>query len=184
MSQTFLNDSHFHGRLRTAAPGLFWLGLVMVVLGLAAILFPIFATLAATALTGWLLLLFGLFALYGGFSIHGTGPFFGAVLLGLLALGAGFFLIFSPLAGAVALTLLVGVIFMLQGAFELVFAMEMRPFQAWGGMLISGVASIVVALIIIAGWPRISLIALGILLGVNFLTTGIAYLAASRTFKV
>ncbi len=50
-------------------------------------------------------------------------------------------------------------------------------------MLISGIASIVVAPIIIDDWPRISLIALGILLGVNFLTTGFAYLAAARAFK-
>lgn len=183
MTGTYLTDNHFHGRLRRAAPGLFWLGVVMMLLGLAAILFPFLATLAATVLVGWLLLLFGLFALFGAFSIHGTGPFFGAALLGLLALGAGCFLVFSPLAGAVALTLIAGIIFMLQGAVELVFAVEMRPVRGWAGMLISGIASIVVALIIIAYWPRISLIALGILLGVNFLTTGFAYIATSRAFK-
>jgi len=183
MSGTFLGDNLFHGRLRTAAPGLFWLGLVMVLLGLAAIFFPMVATLAATVLVGWLLLLFGLFALFGAFSIHGTGPFFAALLLGLLAFAAGFFLLFSPLAGAVALTLLAGITFLMQGAFELVFAFEMRPVGGWIGMALSGIASVVVALIIIAGWPGISLIVLGILLGVNFLTTGLAYLAASRAFR-
>lgn len=178
-----MSDNHFHGRLRSAAPGLFWLGVVMALLGLAAILFPIVATLAATALVGWLILIFGLFALFGAFSIHGTGPFFAALLLGLLALAAGSFLLFSPLTGAVALTLIAGVILMFQGAFELVFAAEMRPARGWAGMLLSGIASIVVALIIIDGWPAISLIALGILLGVNFLTTGIAYIATARAFK-
>jgi uncharacterized membrane protein HdeD (DUF308 family) len=178
MSGTFLTDTHFHGRLRSAAPGLFWLGVVMALLGLAAILFPMLATLAATVMVGWLILIFGLFALFGAFSIHGTGPFFAALLLGLLALAAGSFLLFSPLAGAVALTLVAGVILMLQGAFEL------RPAKGWGGMLVSGIASIVVAMIIIDRWPAISLIALGILLGVNFLTTGIAYIATSRAFKV
>jgi uncharacterized membrane protein HdeD (DUF308 family) len=183
MSGTHLTDTHFHGRLRSAAPGLFWLGVVMALLGLAAILFPMLATLAATVMVGWLILIFGLFALFGAFSIHGTGPFFAALLLGLLALAAGSFLLFSPLAGAVALTLVAGVILMLQGAFELVFAAEMRPAQGWGGMLVSGIASIVVAMIIIDRWPAISLIALGILLGVNFLTTGIAYIATSRAFN-
>ncbi len=183
MSGVFSGDSIFHGRLRRAAPGLFWLGLVMVLLGLAAIFFPMVATLAATVLVGWLLLVFGVFALFGAFSIHGTGPFFAALVLGLLALAAGFFLLFSPLAGAVALTLLAGIIFLLQGAFELVFAVEMRPVGGWIGMLLSGIASIIVALFIIAFWPGISLILLGILLGVNFLTTGFAYLAASRSFR-
>jgi uncharacterized membrane protein HdeD (DUF308 family) len=141
------------------------------------------ATLAATVLVGWLLLLFGMFALFGAFSIHGTGPFFAALLLGLLSFAAGFFLLFSPLAGAVALTFLAVVTFLMQGAFELVFAVEMRPHGSWVGMLLSGISSIAVALIIIALWPGISLIALGILLGVNFLTTGLAYLAASRGFR-
>lgn len=183
MSTMFSNDNIFHGRLRNAAPGLFWLGLVMVLLGLAAILFPIVATLAATVLVGWLLVLFGIFALAGAFCIPGTGHFFAALLLGLLALAAGFFLLFSPQDGAVALTLLAGVTFLAQGSFEMAFALQMRPYRHWGGMLLSGIASIMVALFIILLWPGISLIVLGVLLGVNFLTTGFAYIAASRTFR-
>ena len=94
------------------------------------------------------------------------------------------FLLFHPLAGAVVLTLIVGVIFMLQGASELVFALEIRPRGGWVGMLVSGIASIAVALIIVAGWPGISIVVLGVLLGVNFLTTGFGYIAASRAFRL
>ena len=46
--------------------------------------------------------------------------------------------------------------------------------RGWVGMLISGIASIVMAFLIAAGWPAISVIVLGILLGVNFLSTGLA----------
>ena len=119
----------------------------------------------------------------GAFSIHGTGPFFGALLLGLLSLAAGVFLLFNPLAGAVALTLMVGVILLWQGAFEIYFAFEMRPHTGWVGMLISGIASIVMALLIIVGWPGISVILLGILLGVNFISSGVGYIWVSRALK-
>ena len=61
MSETFLTDIQFHGRLRRAAPGLVWLGVVIALLGLAAILFPMLETLAATVMVGWLILIFGLF---------------------------------------------------------------------------------------------------------------------------
>ena len=173
----------FRHRLHGASGRLFWLGLAMLVLGIAAILFPIFATLVAALLVGWVLLLSGILMLAGAFHIHGTGPFFGALLFGLLSLAAGVFLLFNPLAGAVALTLMVGLIFMFQGAFEIFFAFEVRPYGGWVGMLISGLASIVVAVAILAGWPGISVIVLGILLGINFITTGLGYMFLSRALR-
>ncbi|HYM04279.1 MAG TPA: DUF308 domain-containing protein [Stellaceae bacterium] len=183
MSNPSFVDSLFHGRLRAASGRLFWLGLAMVVIGAAAIVFPIVSTLVAALLVGWVLLISGVVTLAGSFSIHGTGPFFAALLLGLLSIVAGVFLLFNPLAGAVALTLMVGVIFMVQGAFEMIFAFEMRPHSGWVGMLLSAVASIVMAILIVASWPAISVIVLGILLGVNFISTGLGYIAVSRALK-
>ena len=180
MSGTSSVDSLFHNRLRAASGRLFWLGLLMVALGIAAIVFPMISTLVATLLVGWVFLIFGVFSLYGSFSIHGTGPFFAALLLGLLSIVAGVYLLFNPLAGAAVLALVVGVLFMFEGAFEIFFAFEMRPHPSWVGMLISGIASIVLAVLIVAGWPAISVILLGILLGVNFLSTGFAYIFVSR----
>jgi uncharacterized membrane protein HdeD (DUF308 family) len=182
MSQP-IQAPHFHDRLRQASPRLFWLGLVLVVLGVAAIAFPEFSTFAATLLVGWVLLISGIAIFVSSFWIHGTGPFFGANLFGLLSAAAGVFLLFNPLAGAVTLTLVVGLMFMFQGAAELFFALEARPANGWVGMLLSGIASIILAIIIVSGWPGISLIVLGILLGINFITTGFAYIAVSRAFK-
>ena len=96
MSDTSLGHHPFGERLRTVSGKLFWLGVALVILGLAAIVFPIVSTLVAVFLVGWLLLISGLFTFYGAFSIHGTGPFFGALLLGLLSIAAGiFFLAFA-----------------------------------------------------------------------------------------
>jgi uncharacterized membrane protein HdeD (DUF308 family) len=160
-----------------------WLGIAMVILGIAAIAFPIFSTLVAALLVGWVFLISGIFFLVGVFSIHGTGPFFGALLLSLLSIAGGVFLLFNPLAGAIALTLIVGILFMIQGAFEVFFAFETRPHSGWVGMLISGIASVVMAILIAAGWPAVSVIVLGILLGVNLLTTGFAYIFVSRSLR-
>jgi uncharacterized membrane protein HdeD (DUF308 family) len=177
------SESLFHGRLRSSSTKLLWLGLALLALGIVALVFPIFSTLVAAIFVGWVFLISGGVTFFGAFSIHGTGPFFGALLLGLLSLAAGAFLLFNPLAAAVALTLLVGVIFIFQGAFEVFFAFETRPHDGWIGMLISGIASIVMAVLIAAGWPAISLVVLGILLGVNLITTGIGYLMISRSLR-
>lgn len=175
--------SLFHGRLRAASGKLFWLGLVLVVLGIAAIVFPMISTLVATLFVGWVLLIAGVVGIVGSFQIHGTGPFFGALLLGLLSAAAGLFLLLNPLAGALALTLMLGVLFVLQGTSEIVFAFEIRPNGAWVGMLLSGIASLAVAVLIAVGWPGISVIALGILLGVNFVSSGLSYIYISRMLR-
>src|SRR5262249_22228425 len=155
----------FHSRLRASGTRLFWLGLAMTVVGIVALVFPLVSTIVAALLVGWSLLFSGAFLFAGAFSIHGTGPFFGALLLSLLSLAGGVFLLWNPVAGAVALTLVLGFILLIQGAFEIFFALETRPHAGWSAVLISGIASAVLAVLIAAGWPRISLIALGILLG-------------------
>lgn len=183
MSTTLTHESPFHRQLRSSSNKLLWLGLAILAVGIAALVFPMISTLVAALFVGWIFLISGAFLFVGSFSIHGTGPFFGALLLSLLSVVAGVFLIFNPLAGAVALTLVVGVIFIFQGAFEIFFAFETRPHDGWVGMLISGLASVVLAVLIAAGWPAISLVALGILLGVNLVTTGLGYIFISRSLR-
>jgi uncharacterized membrane protein HdeD (DUF308 family) len=178
MSDTFAGL--VHTRLRESSRRLRWLGIAMAALGLIAIVFPIVSTIAAVLLVGWVFMFAGALMTVSAFNIHGTGPFFGALLIGLLTLIAGLFLAFNPIAGAVTLTILLGVLFLVQGTFEVVLAFEMRPHSGWTWMLLSGAASIVLALIIAVGLPAISAIALGILLGINFLSTGLGYILASR----
>ncbi|MBI3675454.1 MAG: DUF308 domain-containing protein [Proteobacteria bacterium] len=175
MSEQALDFTLFHTKLHAASRSLLGFGLAMAALGAAAIAFPMFSTFIAAGLVGWVFLISGILMFLNAFSIHGTGPFFGALLISLLSVVAGAFLVFNPLAGEVGLTIVMGAVFLVQGAYEIAFAMEMRPRNGWFWMLISGLASLVLALVIAAGLPAISTIVLGILLGINLLTTGIGY---------
>ena len=169
-----------HGRSQESSGWLFWFGLAMVALGIAAVVYPVYSTMAAELFVSWLLLISGVFSFFGSFSIRGTGPFFGALLLSVLSVAAGIFLLANPASGAAWLTLLVGVVFAFQGALEVSFAFTLRPNSGWVSMLISGIMSFLLAVLILAGWPAISAVTLGILFGVNFLTSGIAYMLLSR----
>jgi uncharacterized membrane protein HdeD (DUF308 family) len=183
VSEFLPGGSPIYDRLKEAWDKLLWIGIVMTILGIAAVVFPLIATLVATLFVGWLLLISGGITLAGSFSIQGTGPFFGALMASLLSVAAGVFLVVNPLAGEVTLTLILGAILMVQGAFELLFAFEMRPLGSWTGMLISALSSIAVAILIIAAWPGSSLKILGILLGFNFISSGIGYIAVSQTLE-
>jgi uncharacterized membrane protein HdeD (DUF308 family) len=175
MSTSFIGEA-FHTQVRKEASRFMWLGAALVIIGLAALIFPVVSSLVATLFVGWMLILSGLATIFGSFSMRGAGPFFGALLFGLLSLGAGVFIIARPLGGALAITLSLGVIFMVQGAFEAFLAFELRPARSWTWMLVSALASIVLAVVILAGWPGTSLITLGVIIGVNFISSGVAYL--------
>ena len=170
-------DSFIQSHVRKASNELIWTGAAMLLLGVVAIVFPFFSTLAATVFVGWMLVFAGLISVYQAFSMRGAGPFFGALLSGLLPLAAGVFVLARPAGGEIAITLSLGIMFMIQGAFEAFLAFELRPLRAWVWVLMSALASVVLSISILAGWPGTSLYALGVLIGVNFASSGASFLA-------
>lgn len=169
-------ESWFRAQIGKEASRLIWLGVGLLIIGIAALVFPVVSTLAATLFVGWVFVFSGAVTLYGSFSVRGTGPFFGALLLGLLSIAAGVYTLARPDVGAASLTLMLGALFMVQGAYEMVFAFELRSTKAWGWLAVSALASIVLSLAILSGWPGTSLVTLGVLIGVNFVSSGLAYL--------
>src|SRR5579872_4539122 len=179
MSTASFGIHPFEDRVKSATRWFTWLGAAMTILGVAAVVFPMVSTLAVTLFIGSLFLIFGVMSLGVSFSIRGAGPFFGSLLFSLASIAAGVFTLFNPPAGAATLTLLVGMLLMMQGA----FAFEMRPAAGWGAMLLSAIASIILAILILARWPATSAVVLGVLFGVNFITSGIGLLMVSRAVK-
>ena len=98
----------------------------------------------------------------------------------MLHLVAGVYLAFFPLTGLIGLTVLLAVLFLMQAGFEGVMAWQHRPRRGWGWMMASAVASGLVGLLIVLGLPGTALWAIGLLVGINFLTTGIAFVGLSR----
>jgi uncharacterized membrane protein HdeD (DUF308 family) len=178
-----LADTAFGKALHKEASQLMWLGVALLAVGVVALVFPMVSTLIVTLFVGWLLIIGGALSLWVAFSIRGAGPFFGALLFSLLSIAAGVFIVARPGVGALAITITLGALFMVQGAFEGVFAFEVRPARGWGWMLLSAIASIVLSIVILSGLPAVSLVTLGILIGVNFISSGLAYLLVGGAVK-
>jgi len=174
-----MQEPPFHRRLCSFSATLFWLGAAMVVLAFGALALPVIFSMVAAVLAAWMFLTSGIVLLLGSLSIRGTATFFAAALSSLPAIAAGIFLLANPRAGAGILTLILFTIFVLHGAFKVFFAFEMFPLRGWRGMLLSGIASLFIAALIAAGWPRISVFALGFILGINFFSTGLGYMSVS-----
>jgi uncharacterized membrane protein HdeD (DUF308 family) len=159
---------------------LYWGGVAMAIVGALALLFPFGATMAIAIMAGWLLILAGAVTIADAFTVEGTGPFFGQLLIGLLKLVLGIYLVRHPDVSMVLLTLLLAAVFVIDGAAQLAMAFELRPVDGWGWLLLAGIVAIAVGILLAAELDTMSQVTLGILLGVSFLTSGLARIAVSH----
>ena len=154
-------------------------GLVLVVLGLAAIVVPAIATLAVAIFVGWLFLIAGIVGLITTFMMRNAPGFWWSLLSALLSIAAGVVLVGWPVSGAVSLTLVLIVFFILEGVATIMFAIDHRRQLSgrWGFMLASGIVDLLLAAIILAGLPETAAWAIGLLVGINLIFGGSAMLA-------
>jgi uncharacterized membrane protein HdeD (DUF308 family) len=151
-------------------------GIILVILGLAAILLPPLATLAFTIIIGWIFLVSGILGLITTFWARGAPGFWWSLLSALVGIAAGVVLLLWPLTGTVSLTLVLIAFFVVEGIASIFFAIEHRNQLSgrWGWMLISGIIDLILAAIIFAGLPGTAAWALGLLVGINLVFGGAA----------
>jgi len=151
------------------------LGLALIVLGAIAIGFPLVTTIAAKVFLGWLFLVGGIVQIFHAFSTQKWSEFFLNLLIGAVYLLAGAWLAFLPLAGLLTLTAFLAAMFILQGALEASMAFRLRPREGWIWMLLAGIIGIAVGVLIIAELPSSATWAIGLLVGINMISSGFAY---------
>ncbi len=158
-------------------------GIIVMILGILAILLPTVATLGISLLIGVVLLAAGILKLLRTFQLRGL-PGFGLSLAGaVLVTVAGIALLVYPWEGVAVLTLILGALFFVEGIGEIAYAMLCRDLPAWRWILVSGIASMVIALLLLLHWPSSAAWAIGLLVGLNLLFTGAWLLAMSTTEK-
>lgn len=189
MTSASITSSNDENSIRNAVrthSGLFLAqGIILTLLGIGAILWPQVSTLAADVFVGWLLMISGIMGLVMMFFAPKVSDFFWALLTGALALFAGVLLIWHPVEGAVTLTLVLVAFFIAEGIFQFVAAFALRSAfpESWGWMLVSGIADLVLAGLIVAGWPSSATWALGLFLGVNLISSGVAITMVASTVR-
>jgi uncharacterized membrane protein HdeD (DUF308 family) len=155
------------------------LGVILVVLGLAAIGWPLVTAVAAKGFIGWLLLFAGIAEIVHAFSTPNWKGFLADLLIGVLYAVVGAWLAFFPLTGIIGLTVLLALTFIVEGIFKLVMGFQVRHFSGWFWFTLSGLLAIAVGVLIFSELPSSAAWAIGLLVGVNLLMSGIAFLGTS-----
>jgi uncharacterized membrane protein HdeD (DUF308 family) len=156
-------------------------GILLVILGLAAMIVPPLASLAVTIFLGWVFLISGIFGLIVTFWARHMPGFWWSLISAALAVGAGLILLSRPVQGTLTLTIVVGAYFLAEGVTTIMYAIEHRRelSERWSWLLAAGLMDILIAAIIIAGLPGSALWAVGLLAGINMLFGGAALIGMS-----
>jgi uncharacterized membrane protein HdeD (DUF308 family) len=155
-------------------------GIVLLVLGTLALVAPFVATLAATVFFGVLLLASGVTGLIATLRSARTAPgYWWSLLSALTGIVAGIVLLGWPSLGAFSLTAVLIAFLFVEGVISTMYALEHRKGLSgrWGWMLASGIADLVLGLILLLGLPRSAQWALGVILGINMIFGGWALIA-------
>jgi uncharacterized membrane protein HdeD (DUF308 family) len=154
-------------------------GIILLVLGAAAIVVPAVATLAVAIFLGWLLLVSGIVGLIGTLRMRAAPAFVWSLVSAVIAIVAGGILIVFPVGGVLSLTLVMIVFFVIEGVASIMFALDHRRQVSgrWGWMLASGAVDLALAVIIAVGFPGTAQWALGLLLGINMVFGGAALIS-------
>lgn len=151
--------------------GVVW-GIIVLVLGVLAMTAPLVPGIAVTVMVAIVLLAAGLaqtvYAFKSETILSGVGTF----LFGGLAVLCGLAMLFFPGKGLAAITLFLAYYFIADGIISLINGIRFRPFQGWGGMVFSGIISLLLGWMIWSKWPVSGIWAVGILVGVRLIITG------------
>ncbi|HXJ03124.1 MAG TPA: DUF308 domain-containing protein [Micropepsaceae bacterium] len=156
-------------------------GIVLVVLGFAAILVPVVASLAIALFLGWLFLIGGVVGAVTTILHRRAIGFWWSLLSSIVTIVAGSLLVGWPIGGAVSLTLVLAVYLLAEGVASMMFAYQHRgPLSGrWGWLFLNGAIDLVLALVIVWLLPVGALWALGLFLGIDFVFGGVSLIAMS-----
>ncbi len=158
-------------------------GLVLVVLGVLAIATPAVAGKAVVTVIGVVLLLAGIAQLVSSLRLDGWRRKLPPLLLGVITSVCGVALLGEPWIGMEFIALILAAFFCIEGVWKIIASFNYRPASGWLAMLASGVLTLVLGVLIYRQWPLSGIWAIGILVGVDLLMTGVSMVAVAMTLR-
>jgi uncharacterized membrane protein HdeD (DUF308 family) len=152
----------------------FFLGIVMILVGVLAIAYPVAATLTTVKVFGFLLLFGGLIDAAGAFWVGRAGGFLLHLLCGVLTAFLGLILLDKPVLGAAVYTLVLAVFFVATGLFRIVLALSHR-FSGWGWVALNGAVGLFLGVLIWRELPEAALWVIGTFVGIDLLFNGLSW---------
>jgi uncharacterized membrane protein HdeD (DUF308 family) len=158
-------------------------GVLLILGGIFAIVAPGAAAIATVLTLSWLFVFAGIVELVYAYHQRAEDGFGWKLASGLATLILGIVLLMYPIAAAATLALVIGAFMMATGVANVMLAFRLKPRSGWGLVLFDGLLSILIAILIAAGWPDSSIQFIGILVGVALISGGVWRIRLGRALR-
>jgi uncharacterized membrane protein HdeD (DUF308 family) len=165
-------DPEVREGLRRSWRALMAIGVIAICLGCVAIVVPAVASVGTAIFIGWLLLFVGAFLVAAAFSAHSIGTLVLRLIWAALTVIVGLWLIIEPHNGTLTLTLVLGIYFLFMGLTRVTVAFVNRGQPNAGLLGLSGVAGLLIGILVLAKWPSSADWAIGLLVGIDLIFAG------------
>jgi len=162
--------------------GILW-GVLLIICGMIAIGEPFLAAIAVATFIGWLLIFVGVVHVVLAFHAH-TGTSLGwKLLVGVAYIFIGGYLLFRPLAGVATLTLMLAFLFLVEGVLDFMLWWKSRTLDGALWILVDSVITLVLGGMIYVHWPTSSVWAIGTLVGISMIISGVTRIMLSLAVR-
>jgi uncharacterized membrane protein HdeD (DUF308 family) len=158
-------------------------GVSLVILGIVAVASPFFAAVVVNTVIAWLIVMAGVVHLILAFYAFRAGSMLWKLLVGLAYVFFGGYLIVHPSLGVASLTLVLASLFLVEGVLEIVLFFQARSVQGSGWLLVDGIITLLLGLMIYTQWPSSSAWAIGTLVGVSMIVSGVTRVMLSLAVR-
>jgi membrane protein HdeD len=158
-------------------------GIVLLVFGCIAIAAPAVAGTSVVIVIGAVLVVSGIAQVIHGIREGSFASKLLSLVLGAITFLAGLAVLAHPLLGMTVLTLILAIYFVVEGIWKIFTSFSFRPAPGWLGILGSGVIAVLLGFLIWKQWPLSGLWAIGTLIGVDLIVTGLALLLLASTLR-
>jgi uncharacterized membrane protein HdeD (DUF308 family) len=159
------------------------IGYTTIVMGIIALAAPAMTAGTVVLVVGFVMLATGLTQVFQGFRGQSWRDKIMPLMLGFISCVSGILVLAHPLLGLGFLTLLLSTYFVVGGLWKIIAAFKFKPAGSWYWLLLGGLLSLVLGLLIWNQWPLSGVWAIGILVGIDFITTGVAIVVLAMGIK-
>jgi uncharacterized membrane protein HdeD (DUF308 family) len=158
-------------------------GVSLIILGMLAVGSPFLAAVAVNVFIAWLIVLAGVVHLTVAFHTREAGRLTWRLLVGLAYIVFGGYLIAHPALGVVSLTLVLASLFLVEGILNIALFFEVRSVRGSSWLLVDGIVTLLLGLMIYLQWPTSSAWAIGTLVGVSMIMSGVTRVMVSLAMR-